>query len=109
METETFVLTSDHVNLLRRANVTWDVCEFGAPIIDPKRPYGTSDVHSDMAEILALLSEQHDDGSFSPATTRCLDELHRELEIALQIVLTTGSFTPGTYVREDYGTWQPKT
>jgi hypothetical protein len=47
-----FTVTDEHLRLLRRAHVFWDEAEFGAPSIDPKRPYGNSDVRGDMAEIL---------------------------------------------------------
>jgi hypothetical protein len=47
-----FTVTEDHLKLLRRAYIGWDDCEFGAPGIDPKRPYGNSDVIGDIAEIL---------------------------------------------------------
>lgn len=50
----TFTVTDDHLKLLRRASVGWSDCEFGAPEIDPKRPYGNSNVLGDIAEILGL-------------------------------------------------------
>jgi Resolvase, N terminal domain len=47
-----FAITDEHLRLLRRACVMWFDAEFGAPAIDPKRPYGNSIVYADMAEIL---------------------------------------------------------
>ena len=47
-----FELTEEHIKLLRQMCVSWDDCEFGAPAIDCKRPYGNSDVYSDIAKIL---------------------------------------------------------
>ncbi len=58
-EPDRFILTDEHVKLLRQANVSWDGCEFGAPGIDPKRPYGNGDVHSDIVEILGIESGSH--------------------------------------------------
>lgn len=46
-----FALTDQHLTLLRSAYVRWEDCEFGAPAIDYKRPYGNSDVVGDMAMI----------------------------------------------------------
>jgi hypothetical protein len=37
-----FTVTDDHLRLLRRACVSWDQAEFGAPEVDCKRPYGSS-------------------------------------------------------------------
>jgi hypothetical protein len=50
--------TADHLTLLKRSEWSWDDCEFGAPAMDPKRPYGNSDVENDLAEILPHLSEE---------------------------------------------------
>ena len=49
-----FTVTDEHLKLLRGAYVGWDDCEFGAPAIDCKRPYGNSDVIADIAEILEV-------------------------------------------------------
>lgn len=95
---KTFKLTKTHIKLLRRMYVRWDNCETGAPCIDPKRPYGNSDVTGDIHEILTgecveLTREQED---------KYID-LHREMETALQIVLRTGKFKVGTYqLLKDY-------
>ena len=48
-----FTVTEDHLKLLRHVHLYWDYGEgYGAPAIDPKRPYGNSDVERDIAEIL---------------------------------------------------------
>ena len=49
-----FEVTEEHIQLLRDMVVTWWNCEFGAPAIDPKRPYGNSWVYGDIAETLKL-------------------------------------------------------
>lgn len=46
------VITKDHIKLLKRAYWRFDDCEFGAPAMDCKRPYGNSSVEADIAEIL---------------------------------------------------------
>jgi hypothetical protein len=50
----TFEVRPEHIKLMRRMCVDWDDCEFGAPEIDPKRPYGNSDVLQDIVEILGV-------------------------------------------------------
>lgn len=89
------VVTEDHIKLLTSGmSIGWDSCEFGAPYIDPKRPYGNSDVFDDMAEILPHLADDW----------MALARLHGELELVLSIVLSTGSFRPGVYSRTNvYG------
>jgi hypothetical protein len=51
--------TVDHLTLLRETGWwDWNDMEFGASSMDPKRPYGNSDVEEDLAEHLPHLSEQ---------------------------------------------------
>lgn len=97
---ETFTLTAEHVRLLSESCVRWDSAEFGAPAIDPKRPYGNSDAYSDMAEILGKNydPESKDAGKLEAE----FDKLHSELEKALQIVLQCKTFEPGTFVSSAY-------
>lgn len=111
MGQQTFTLTEEHVTLLRRMYVGWCGDEFGAPEIDPKRPYGNSNVVRDMYEILAGATATWDDDhgmpsglspeEWDPEVVR-LEELHKETRTALQVVLATGSFEPGEYVASEY-------
>lgn len=96
---ERFTVTLDHIMLSRRMNVEWDGSEFGAPAIDPKRPYGNSDVLGDIAEILGW--KQREESLSEEQETRA-HQLHGEMEIALEILLRTGGLTPGDYVASDY-------
>jgi hypothetical protein len=98
-----FTVTDEHLRLLRNAHVFWDEAEFGAPSIDPKRPYGNSNVHRDIAEILDVPeSEWEDEGQgWSPDTKWRFLRLHAETAIALQIALATGEFRADRYVRYD--------
>lgn len=99
-----FTLTEEHVKLLRAANVRWDNCEFGAPAIDCKRPYGNSAVLYDMAEILGVQQVEVDGGELRLLERDAdrLADLHAETETALQVILATGSFGPGEYEADDY-------
>jgi hypothetical protein len=98
-----FTVTDEHLRLLRRAHVCWDEAEFGAPGINPKRPYGNSNVYGDIAEILGLVDgewqdEVEEDWPPPELEWRFL-RLHVETAIALQIGLATGEFRAGRYVR----------
>jgi len=126
-----FELKPEHIKLAERMYVGWNDCEFGAPEIDPKRPYGNGDVHQDMLEILGLetvkdgiykfqlgerewLLKGEDefniyiiDGADEEALIDELDKLHQEMQTALQVILSTKTFEPGTYEAEPYSsTWK---
>lgn len=99
----TFVLTEDHLKLIDKMDVGWSDAEFGAPEINPKRPYGNSFVVGDIFEILGwdAPDEDNDDPS-----QELIDEwydkaykIHKETQTALQIILCTKSFVPGRYIK----------
>jgi hypothetical protein len=100
----TFEITEDHLRLLRAAYVGWDDCEFGAPSIDPKRPYGNSYVLGDIAEIVdpdeyARRGEISDEAveDYMEEREDTFRRLHAETQTVLQIALSTGQFKAGTY------------
>ena len=104
-EKEKFNMTEEHIKLVRAMYVGWSNCEFGAPEVDPKRPYGNSDVIDDIAEILGISPVENDwDEKVYPKGTdaRCT-KLHKETQTALQIILATGEFKLGQYECEKYG------
>lgn len=104
-----FTVTDEHLKLMKRAYVSWDDTEFGAPEIDCKRPYGNSNVIEDIAEILGVPEDQWSDGDGEalPDAEQAFTKLHAETAIVLQIALNTGEFREGRYVREKYGDWRP--
>jgi len=98
-----FTVTDEHLRLLRRADISWEDWEFGAPGINPKRPYGNSNIYGDIAEILGLVDgnwqdEVEEDWPPPEPEWRFL-RLHVETAIALQIALATCEFRPGRYTR----------
>lgn len=111
MELKVFVLKEEHLTLLRNMHVSWNDCEFGAPTIDCKRPYGNSSVHEDIAKILGIegFVDSDDEISFSKEQICLMNDLHEETEIALQIILSVGKFEPGIYCADKYGdNWYKK-
>jgi UPF0288 family protein (methanogenesis marker protein 3) len=99
-----FELREEHLKLLRNMFVRWDNCEFGAPAIDCKKPYGNSDVYEDIAKILGIKGFEDSEGdiSFSKEQVDLMNILHKESKVVLQIVLKTGKFEPGRYVADEY-------
>ena len=102
-----FTITKQHIKLLRHFKVGWQNCETGAPEIDPKRPYGNSDVPVDIYEILTAKTVGRTDSKRGQLTAEERErylKLHRETEVALQIVLSIGKFKVGKYEYEEYST-----
>lgn len=97
---ETFEIKTHHLKLLQRAYVSWDNCEFGAPAINCKRPYGNSNVIEDIAEILKINKRKGYD-VFSSDQEEKMSKIHKETQIALQICLILGRFEVGKYVKTD--------
>lgn len=104
MSREEFVVTADHIKLLKAAVVRWDDSEFGAPAIDSKRPYGNSSVLLDIAEILG--DEVNYEGDLEDAQYNRYTKTHYETATALQIFLNVGRMVPGRYVRDGWKDWQ---
>jgi len=94
-----FTLTEDHIKLLRRAYVEWQDCETGAPAIDPKQPYGNSCVTDDVAEILGIDVRRcpHCEEALDERDDERLDQLHRETQQALAVILAMHKVKPATY------------
>ncbi len=87
-------------------HVGWSNCEFGAPEIDPKRPYGNSWVIGDIHEILT----GEDLEELTESQEEEYRQLHEQTQTALQIILSTGKFEEGLYMlTEPYSsTWVRK-
>lgn len=96
MSDNLFNLREEHIALLcsGRTGVQWQDDETGAPEIDPKRPYGNSDVAGDVCEILMWPE--------TPNNLKSAMDLHRETAKALAVILSTKSFEPGEYERKPY-------
>ncbi len=99
-----FDLNSNHVALLKRANISWDGSAYaGAPGFDCKRPFGNGDIVSDIAGIIGIKPiETDDEDAWPKGTTDYCMNIYKELETALQVVLVSGSFKIGQYVSDEY-------
>lgn len=102
MNDEVFEILPEHLKLLSHMCVGWQDCEFGAPEIDPKRPYGNSSVEDDVIEILGWnvcthkqceMEEEH------PELYARASKIHRDMEKVLQICLSLQTFEIGKYSR----------
>jgi len=105
MKIKKFVMTAEHLTLLKRFQVGWQDCEAGAPEIDPKRPYGNSDVENDIHEMMTGETIGCTDSKRDELTDKEITRyqiLHRETETALQVALATGTFAVGEYECESY-------
>lgn len=97
-----FVVTEDHMKLLKRIWFRYDAyTEFGAPEVDPKRPYGNSDVYYDIAEILGLEvgKDEWGDVEYTPEQIDYMAKTHQEMTTVLQILAANAAegVSPGVY------------
>jgi len=107
MKSKQFEVTKEHIKLLQSAYMGWEDCEFGAPAIDCKRPYGNSDVFGDIAEILNIKPEGDDYDPFTHDQTSYMLKLHTELETVLQILTNCLAIKEGWYEYGDNYKWFP--
>ena len=103
-----FDLTNEHLILLCNAWVEWGGDEGGAPAINPKRPYGNSNVAQDVHDLLGWPYDR--EAGLTDAERERALKLHRSTVTALQIVLSQlpQVATPGRYICTSYGNdWWP--
>lgn len=96
---QTFEIKEDHLKLLQKFYVYWDSCEYGAPAVDCKRPYGNSYVEHDIANILGW--KLNEDEELTEEQEGLARILHRETQTALQICLSLQNFETGVYEKKD--------
>lgn len=101
-----FKLKPQHITLLKNAHVSENEIEFGAPSIDPKYPYGDSQVIQSMIQLLLPEPEwpNFEEGEISEDLAEEMYQLHRELQTALKIALKFSDqpLRKGLYVKEGY-------
>lgn len=99
-----FTITDNHLKLIRSMYVDWDDCEYGAPCINPKRPYGNSNVEDDIAEMIKFPKKGNwdkEEEMWNEKASKELYHIHREMQIVLQICLCLGKFETGNFVKQE--------
>ena len=100
-----FTVTKNHIKLLQSFYIGWNDCEFGAPSIDPKRPFGNSNVYRDMADILGFeLADMDEEPEKYDKQINSLQKGYQELQTCLQILCKNLSIEIGEYECDDYKT-----
>ncbi len=90
-----FIVSEQHLKLLKRLNFMYDEsCEFGAPAVDPKRPYGNGDVYGDMRKILGIGKQAY------PEQELLL--LHQQMTTVLRILAQNNGVHIGEYAANRY-------
>lgn len=101
-----FTVNEDHIKLLKRMCVGWQDCEYGAPEINPKRPYGNSDVENDICEILGFKKSscRNCEDTYTENQAQQAAKIHREMQTVIEILLSNPTtFKIGTYTKKsDY-------
>lgn len=109
MNPKRFEVTENHIKLLNRMRFNYnDYCEFGAPEVDPKRPYGNSDVYGDIGEILDIEPVEegsYGDKQYSKSQRDSFLSIHKEMQTVLNILVrvATDGISPGWYIASAYG------
>jgi hypothetical protein len=107
MKKKHFIVTENHIKLLKAACVWWDDAMYGAPGIYPKAPYGDSLLFpADIAKIIGLkIPDEVADGEkpLGKKQTKLCKKLHREMEDVLQILLSNCGIEVGKYECDEYG------
>ncbi len=89
----------------------WDNAEFGAPAVDPKRPYGNSDVIGDIASILryeiTIDADDDHEASYEAEDEEAMTKAHSDLVKVLDIACQNLAFPePGSvWKRSVTGEW----
>lgn len=98
-----FHLTQDHIDLLQHVNIRWMDAEYGAPQVDPKRPFGNSGrsyIEREICEYLGLepiATDREGTDVYDDDEQREAVETYHELDTAMKIVLRCQTFTPGVF------------
>ena len=106
MEPKRFRVTELHMKLLPQLWFGYDAyTEFGAPEVDPKRPYGNSDVYGDIAEILGIVAneDEYGDPVFIQNQMDEMLTIHKQMTTVLNIMVRNNGVAPGDYEASAYG------
>lgn len=91
-----FLLTREHLALACHLQIVWYGAENGAPGASIVRPYGNSDLVSDVARCIGY-RELEGGERYTTDEERYLEGIHREMHLVVQIILHTGQMKLGMY------------
>jgi hypothetical protein len=91
-----FLVTSQHLALAKHLRIYWYDTDYGAPGASTTRPYGNGSYLDDVARAIGY-RQLTDDDCYAPEEEKCLERLHQEMHLVLQIFLHTGQMKPGIY------------
>jgi len=91
-------VTSDHLKLLGRTNWIWEYAEYGAAAIDPKRPFGNSNVERDIMEILGRDVDEDE-------SRKLALDLVTVLSLACRLAANGGRLTVGRWKCDTKDAW----
>lgn len=91
---DTSTITNEHLKLAAALQWRWQGAEYGAPEVDPKRPYGNSDVERDIAEELGwVLVDTRDGEELTRAQAKRAAELHKDMLTVIPALIEIGIAT----------------
>jgi hypothetical protein len=103
-----FEVTHEHIKLFHK--FYWDnqLCEYGAPAVDPKRPYGNSSVEDDISRILGMDPElcPHCGEIINEKVSEYCGLIHRQMKFALQVFSDTLTIEIGDYRKDGFEKWK---
>jgi hypothetical protein len=96
----TFVLTRNHIAILRAMNWQWSDLDSGGPMVDGKRPFGfSSGIERDIYALVNDLDDE-DETVLDDEVKEEMMILYRECQTALMVILSAESFATGLYVKD---------
>ena len=110
MKNIVFNVTENHIKLIKKLNINYFEGELCVSIIDMKTPFGSKNMHQDMAEILNIkMPDKETKPEKYEQTIESLKRGFSELRYCIQILCQTLSLKKGTYASSDYGfSWELK-
>lgn len=93
-----FILKDYHVDLLKHSYIIMSDNYKGGFMQYPKKPYGNSDIFSDIRNIVGDRYE-------GELTDSVCQKIHEEVTISLEVCLESLSFIPGAYSKNVNSRW----
>jgi len=85
MEKKKITIKAEHILLLKNMSIDWQDCEYGAPEVNPKRPYGNSSGSADVCRVLGWVKNPDYD-EWSKTQLADARMLHEEMLYVLKVL-----------------------